>query len=138
MATSSFEDISTQSWEPTSLYQEIQTRIQSEVDQGLWANQEQIYGWCNLLTSTPYGVNNSWVTHTYQRIGDPTQTSTVIWPAGWPAPAENINGELPTHFFASATNTPSGGPNDSLALPLPQTSAAPTTTPTYKPAGSCL
>lgn len=138
MASSSFEDISTQNWEPASLYQAVQSRIQSEVDQGLWANQVQPHGWCNVLTSAPHGVNNSWVTHTYQRIGDPTQTSTVTWPAGWPAPAENINGELPTHFFASAANTSSSVHNDSLALPLPQVFAAPVTPPTYKPAGECL
>lgn len=140
MATNSFADISTHNWEPTSMYQELQSLIQNEVNQGLWANQAQPNGWCNVVTSAPHGVNNSWVTHTYQRISDPTQTCTVTWPAGWPAPAENINGELPAHFFASTSTTSPGALSTSIAEaePLSRTSAAPATPPSYKPVGECV
>ncbi len=138
MANSSFEDISTHNWGPASTYQALQTLIQNEVNQGLWANQAQPQGWCSIATSAPHGVNNSWVTHTYQQINNPTQTSVVVWPAGWPAPAENIHGELPAHFFASASTTSHGAVDASIAEPLSQTSAAPTTPPTYKPTGQCV
>lgn len=150
MATSSFEDISEQVWEPTSSYQTLQIMIQSEVEQGLWINQTQPDGWCLIATSDPHGVSDSWVTHTYQYISDLTQTSVVIWPAGWPAPAENINGDLPCHFFASGSTvsntsvstsvstTSTEASSGSMAVPFSQTSAAPTTPPTYRIAGRCV
>jgi cytoskeletal protein RodZ len=153
MATSSFANINDQNWEPTSMYQQVQIMIQSEVDQGLWENHEQPSGWCLIATSDPHGVSSSWVTHTYQQISDTTQTSTVIWPASWPPPAENVNGELPAHFFSSVsttvTQTSAFSPTSlsagasttgegNTAKPLSQTSAAPVNPPTYRVAGQCV
>jgi hypothetical protein len=141
MATSSFADIS--NWQPTATYGTIQAMIQNEVSQGLWANQMHIDGWCTVAVSGPIGLGNSWVTYTYQLISDNTQTATVIWPAGWPAPAENINGELPSHFFSNSTTSTggstvvSGAVGVQIEAALYQTSAAPGNQPTYKVAGEC-
>ncbi len=146
MATDSFVDIIDYNWLPTTAYQEVLAMIQAEVEQGLWANQAHLDGWCNIATSAPHGVNNSWVTYTYQLISDITKTITLIWPVGWPPPAENINGELPGHFFAgtatgTATITPeetvSSGSGTITAQPLHKTYAAPAGQPTYKPANMC-
>lgn len=135
MANSSFYNVSSQNWLPETIYQTIQVTIQEEVDQGLWANQAHTDGWCCIFTSQPQGVNNSWVTYTYQLISDNTQKATVVWPAGWPPPAENINGLLPSHFFSSQSSLlASAGSIGSLS----QTSAAPAFQPTYKPAGECI
>lgn len=132
MATGSFADIS--NWLPEAAYSAIQTMIQNEVSQGLWENQDHIDGWCTIATSPKQGLDNSWVTYTYQLISDNTQTITVIWPAGWPAPAENINGELPGHFFSSETAGGLAGGSG----PIHKTYAAPANQPTYKIAGDCV
>lgn len=142
MATSSFADASATSWQPSSAYQTIQTTIQNEVSQGLWTNAEHIDGWCCIQTSPPQGANNSWVIYTYQLIRDTTQKATVIWPAGWPPPAENINGQLPSHFFSGSTSSGSTAtPQIAMINPttlLYQTQNAPTTAPAYKVAGECV
>jgi hypothetical protein len=141
MATSSFEGITDHNWQPATTYQAVQSTIQAEVEQGLWANQVKPNGWCFIQTSPPLGANASWVTHTYQSISDRTQTASVIWPAGWPAPAENVNGQLPSHFF---TNAPTSGTTVTPGImsigtePLHETTTAPTSQPTYKPAGECV
>ena len=135
MATSSFVDIS--NWLPEA-YATIQSMIQEEVNQGLWSNQGHIDGWCTIAVSPTQGMNNSWVIYTYQRISDSSQTMTVIWPAGWPAPAENINGELPAHFFSSSTTGTSGATSLSIQKALFETYAAPANRPTYKEAGKCV
>ncbi|MGH2480275.1 MAG: hypothetical protein ACRDHW_11515, partial [Ktedonobacteraceae bacterium] len=103
MTTSSFANTSSLSWQPASAYQTILSTIQNEVNQGLWTNQEHIDDWCCILVSPPQGMNNSWVIHTYQLTKNSSQQTTVIWPAGWPAPSENINGQLPSHFFSSGS-----------------------------------
>lgn len=129
MATSfMFEE----SWQ-TSLYQALQSMIEEEVAQGLWENQEHLDTWCTINTSPAQGFENLWVLHTYQRMGDSTETITVIWPAQWPAPAENINGELPCHFFSGSATK-----GTALAMPTFQVSAPPAFQPTYKPAGECI
>ncbi len=138
MATSSFADIS--NWQPTTTYEAIQTTIQNQVTQGLWANEMHIDGWCMVEVSGPIGLNNSWVTYTYQLISDNTQTATVIWPAGWPAPSENINGQLPTFFTSGTTSGSSKAPGAigvQIEAALYQTSPAPSGQPTYKAAGEC-
>jgi hypothetical protein len=121
-----------ESWE-TSLYQTIQLMIEEEVTQGLWENHEHLDTWCTINSAPAQGFENLWVVHTYQRMGDPTETLTVIWPVDWPAPAENINGELPCHFFSGQTTK-----GTALALPTFQVSAPPASQPTYKPAGECI
>jgi hypothetical protein len=140
MATSSFADIS--NWLPTEAYESVQSMIQNEVSQGLWDNQTHIDGWCMIAVSPTQGLNNSWVTYTYQLISDNTQTTTVIWPSGWPAPAENINGELPGHFFSGGTTGGSTETSDSVGVGveavLYETYAAPANPPTYKTAGDCV
>jgi hypothetical protein len=141
MATSSFSEISTYSWAPTSTYETIQSMIQAEVNQGLWANEAHIDGWCCILASPLQGANNSWLTYTYQLISDNTQTATVIWPAGWPAPSENINGQLPQHFFSNQTKSGSSTPGAigvGMKAVLYETYASPSGQPTYKAAGACL
>lgn len=141
MATSSFADTSTYTWQPTSVYQTIQSTIQNEVNQGLWANTEHIDGWCCIQVSPPQGLNNSWVIYTYQLIRDSSQKTTVIWPAGWPAPAENTNGHLPSYFFSSGTTSSSGTSgiaSINTEKALYQTQNAPTSAPAYKTAGSCI
>jgi len=130
MATSSFDFI--EDWEST-LYQTIQLMIQEEVTQGLWENEAHLDTWCAINTSPTQGFGNLWVEHTYQRQDDPSQTITVVWPAQWPAPAENINGELPCHFFSGQTSS-----RNTLARPTFQISAPPAYQPTYKPAGECI
>lgn len=130
MATSSFAYI--ENWEST-LYQTIQSMIQEEVAQGLWENQEHLDTWCTIDSAPVEGFEDLWVLHTYQRQGDSIETITVIWPATWPPPAENINGELPCHFFAGQT-----GSGTALTLPPFQVSAPPTFQPVYKPAGECV
>jgi hypothetical protein len=146
MATDSFANVSHTNWLPATAYQSIQTSIQQEVGQGVWANREHTDGWCFIGASTPYGINNSWVTYTYQLISDSTQTATVIWPAAWPAPAENINGQLPTHFFNVTFNTAassnimgldSGESGAITTQPLYQLYVAPVNKVTYKAAGIC-
>lgn len=139
----SFADVNTYEWAPTAAYQSLQTMIQNEVSQGLWANEDHIDGWCFILVSSPQGVNSSWVTYTYQLRSDNTQKATVIWPAGWPAPAENINGQLPSHFFSnqttgSGTTMQSGAVGVSVEEVLYMTYASPTSPPTYKIAGECM
>lgn len=138
MATSSFEDASTLSWEPSSVYQEILSAIQDEVEQGLWTNQERIDGWCCIDVSPPQGQNNSWVTYTYQLTKDTTQQMTVIWPAGWSAPAENINGQLPCHFFSGGSSSTPDAVVIGLEVDFYKANAAPNAQPTYKLAGSCI
>src|SRR5260370_42051828 len=101
MATNSFADITNHNWQ--SAFQSIQSMIQKEVEQGLWANYAQPTGWCSISVSPPHGGNNSWTTHTYCHTKDSTQTASLIWPAGWPSPAENVNGDLPCHFFAGTS-----------------------------------
>lgn len=139
MATSSFADIS--EWQLAEAYQEIQAMIQDEVNQGLWENQMHIDTWCMIAISPTQGQENSWVTYTYHLISDHTQTATVIWPAGWPAPAENINGQLPSHFFSAGTTSGSSGTPTavgvSTGMVLYETYAAPANQPTYKAAGDC-
>jgi len=143
MATGSFSEISNYDWAPTSTYQTIQSMILAEVEQGLWANEDHIDGWCFILASPLQGVNNSWVTYTYQLMSDNTQTTTVIWPAGWPAPSENINGQLPSHFFSKqstgggSTSTP-GAIGIAVEEVLYETYTSPSGQPTYKAAGACL
>ena len=146
MATDSFANVSKVTWEPVTAYQSIQTSIQQEVGQGLWANQERTDGWCCIGTSSPYGVNNSWVTYTYQLISDIAQTASVIWPAGWSAPAENINGELPNNFFAVTFNSAAssnimgldpGSGSGTTTTPLYALHAAPVSKLVYKTAGIC-
>ncbi|MGH2509443.1 MAG: hypothetical protein ACRDHZ_18860 [Ktedonobacteraceae bacterium] len=142
MATNSFDGISNCDWPSVAAYQNLQSVIQAEVAQGLWANQLHVDGWCFILASPPQGVNNSWVTYTYRGISDNTQTTTVIWPVGWPAPAEDINGQLPSHFFtdimiSSATTTSDTVGVNSIGL-LYETYAAPASQPSYKPAGDCV
>jgi hypothetical protein len=130
MATSSFAYI--ENWE-SNLYQTIQSIILEEVTQGLWENQDHLDTWCAVDRSPTQGFENLWVLHTYQRLNNPSQTITVIWPADWPAPAENINGELPCHFFSGQT-----GSKTALVMPPFQVSAPPTFQPVYKPAGECI
>jgi hypothetical protein len=139
MATDSFSDIGNLSWEPTTAYQEVQSTIQSEVNQGLWANTTSPNDWCSVETSPTYGPNDSWVTINYQSASDPTQTAAVTWPAGWPPPAANTQGQLPSHFFASVAAPTSGSSSlaESGARPSSTTVAAPAAPPTYKPAGAC-
>lgn len=147
MATNSFDGITNYVWQPTTGYEQLQSNIQAEVDQGLWANQTHIDGWCLIASLPSQGFNNSWVTYTYQSKADNTQTTTVIWPAGWPAPAENINGQLPSHFFTSSAPTTSTTSSSATMSPnvvsvnsiemLYQVYTAPTAQPTYKIAGEC-
>lgn len=137
MATSSFEDVSTLSWQPSSVYQEILSTIQGEVEQGLWTNEERIDGWCCIEVSPPQGQNESWVIYTYQLIADTTQQMTVIWPAGWSAPAENINGQLPCHFFSGGSSSTTEVAIINPEVAFYKANAAPGTQPTYKLAGSC-
>lgn len=137
MATSSFASTSVYNWQPVTVYQAIQSTIQSEVDQGLWANQVNSDGWCCVATSPPQGANSSWVVYTYQLISDRTQKTTVVWPAGWPPPAENINGQLPSHFFSGPSNSSSGVVSQNTE-PLYQVYPSPTTQPVYKSAGTCV
>ncbi len=141
MATHSFAEISNYNWQPTTAYQAIQSMIQNEVNQGLWANQIHPNDWCCISTTPPQGAQNSWVTYTYQRISDHTQTDTVTWPVGWPAPADNINGQLPSHFFTGTTNG-SGATSEamgvSIGVALFTAQAAPSSSLAYKPAGECM
>lgn len=137
MATDSFADINQYDWLPITAYQTILSLILAEVEQGLWANSAHPDDWCCINTSPPHGVNNSWVTYTYQLISDITQALSLVWPAGWSPPAENINGELPSHFFAGATTSmPTGAAP--TAQPFHETYAAPATQPAYKSAGLCV
>lgn len=139
MATSSFADIS--GWLP-EVYSTIQDMIQDEVNQGLWENQEHIDGWCAIAVSPTQGINNSWVTYTYQLMSNNDQTTTITWPAGWPAPAENINGELPGHFFSGSTSGGSTKTPGAIGVGIEnilfETYAAPANQPTYKIAGTCV
>lgn len=139
MATRSFADIS--DWQPTTAYQEIQAMIQDEVNQGLWDNLEHIDTWCMIAVSPTQGLENSWVTYTYHLISDHTQTATVIWPACWPAPAENVNGQLPHHFFSAGTASGSSKTPTSIGVSIEaalyETYTAPAKQPTYKAAGDC-
>lgn len=136
MATSSFADVS--SWQ-SAQYQTIQSTIQQEVAEGLWENEDHVDGWCLVATSPPQGFNNLWVIYTYQLISDPTHTTTVVWPANWSAPAENINGQLPSYFFTgqvASSIQPRGGGGENQ--PFYQVYAPPSSRPTYKLAGDCL
>lgn len=137
MATGSFADIENHNWQPGTSYQSVQTQIQQEVNQGLWQNQAHPDTWCCIQTSAPHGTGNSWVTHTYQHSSNPTLKGSVVWPAGWPPPAENINSVLPSHFFGSSTGGGGTAPG-ALSLPVSQTTSAPTSQPGYKPAGLCM
>lgn len=139
MATISFADISNYNWQPTTVYQAIQTLIQEEVNQGLWTNEAHIDSWCFVLVSSPWGVNNSWVTYTYQLSTDTTQRKTVNWPCGWPAPSENINGDLPHHFFSGIANAPTSGLSPAVIGGAPHaSSASPSGQPAYRIAGDCV
>lgn len=142
MTTNSFADIGSYNWQPVSAYQTVQSLIQQEVDQGLWANQAHVDGWCSTSVAPVQGADNSWVIYTYQLISDSTQTTTVVWPAGWPAPAENINGQLPNHFFSGGTTSSSTTTDSVSRVPtrqaLYETYASPTGQPTYKAAGACI
>lgn len=138
MATTSFANISSLNWQPSTTYQAVQETIQAEVDQGLWENEVHIDAWCMIAVSELQGVGDSWVVYTYQNKNDHSQTATVLWPAGWPAPAENKNGQLPGHFFVRSSSGTGQNPGALAAIVLSDTDIAPTTQPTYKPAGSCL
>lgn len=146
MATSSFGDISSCTWPSVAAFQQCQATIQNEVEQGLWDNGMHIDGWCLIATSGPQGSGNTWVAYTYQNKADNTQTATVIWPAGWPAPAENINGQLPSNFFTGSTSATATSGTTAVANAmvvnsievLYQVYDAPTSQPTYKAAGECV
>lgn len=138
MTTHSFSDISSQNWQPTTTYQVIQEAIQSEVEQGLWENEAHIDTWCTIAVSEAQGVDNSWVTHTYQNTSNPSQTTTVLWPANWPPPAENKFGQLPSHFFIRQAHGTGTRPGVLAVLVLSEVEAAPNSQPTYKPAGICI
>src|SRR4051812_10610169 len=99
MPTPSFSDISSHNWLPSTIYEVVQSTIQEEVEQGHWENEAHIDTWCTIAVSEVQGVDNTWVTHTYCNKNDRSQITTVLWPASWPPPAENIHGHLPSHFF---------------------------------------
>ena len=136
MATSSFADVS--NWQSAQC-QTIQSTIQQEVAQGLWENGDHKDTWCMVATSPVQGFDNLWIIYTYQLISDPTQITTVPWPANWPAPAENINGQLPGYFFSgqvASSIQPRGGGGETQ--PFFQVYAPPSPQPTYKLAGECV
>lgn len=135
--STSFANISGLNWQPTTTYQSVQTGIQTEVDQGLWDNDVHIDIWCTIAVSETQGVDNSWVTYTYRNGNDNSQ-STVLWPAGWPAPAENKNGQLPSHFFVRRTSGGGTNPGGIAILVLSDVATAPTIKPPYKVAGTCI
>lgn len=136
MPTTSFSDISSVNWQPSTTYQAVQSSIQSEVNQGVWDNDAHIDIWCTIAVSPPQGVNNSWVTFTYSNSN--SQTQTVLWPSGWPAPAEDKNGRLPSHFFVRTTGGTGAHPGAIAVQVLSDTDTAPAAQPAYRVARACI